>query len=100
MELKVGEVCKVVYQKDGDEPKERTVVPTYIPYPNVRTISLEDLTIEEAAEMVELVAGYQEYYANFIKQAFSFESWVEHTQNKTITPKWRAFKPSNIIEVK
>lgn len=99
MELTVGTACKLTYQKEGDEPKTRVVVPTYIPYPNVRTVSLEDLTAEEAAEMVELVNEYQEYYANALKQLFNFETWVEHSKNKTITPKWRAFKTSNIIQV-
>lgn len=100
MELKIGQPACVVYQKDGGEPEERTVVPSYIPYPHVRTISLDGLSLEEAEEMVELVNQYQEYYATFIKQAFNFESWVEHAKNKTITPKWRALKLSNIVEVK
>ena len=100
MKLKVGQPVCIVYQKDGEEPTERTVVPSYVPYPHVRTIDLSSLSLEEADEMVGLVTEYQAYYADYLKQAFNFEAWVEHTKNKTITPKWRAFKTSNIKDVK
>jgi hypothetical protein len=100
MDLKIGQPACIVYQKDGSEPEERLVVPTYIPYPNVRAVSLDGLEIEEAEEMVELVREYQEYYASHIAQAFNFESWAEQTKNKAIAPKWRAFKMANIKDVK
>lgn len=100
MELKIGEPAHIVYQKDGGEPEERIVVPTYIPYPNVRAISISDMPPEDAVEMVDLVNEYQEYYTTYLKQAFNFETWAEVTKNKTITPKWRAFKLANIKEVK
>lgn len=99
MDLKIGQINTLTYQKDGDEAKTRKVVATYVPYPNVRTIDVSDLSAEEASEMADMVTEFQAYYADFISQAFNFETWVEHTKNKTITPKWRAFKTTGIVSV-
>jgi hypothetical protein len=100
MELKETQINTIVYQKDGGVPEERKVVPSFIPFRNIRAIDVANLPVEEAEEMVEMLREYQQYYADFISRAYNFETWVEHTKNKTINPKWRSFKLDNILEVK
>ena len=100
MELKETQINTIVYQKDGGVPEERTIVPSFVPFRNIRAIDVADLSDQEAEEMVELLREYQQYYSDFISRAYNFETWVEHSKNKTITPKWRSFKLDNILNVK
>ena len=100
MELKETQINTIVYQKDGGEPEERTIVPSFVPFRNIRAIDVADLSDREAEEMVELLREYQQYYSDFISRAYNFETWVEQSKNKTITPKWRSFKLDNILNVK
>lgn len=100
MELKHSEVNTIVYQKDGGQPEERKIVPTFVPHKVVKAVDVGDLTTEQAGEIVDLIREYSEYQAEHMKQMFNFETWAEHTKNKTVTPKWRSFKVENIVEVK
>lgn len=100
MELKEAQINTIVYQKDGGEPEQRTIVPSFVPHRTIKAIDVGDLSAEDAEDTVQLLREYQQYYNEHIKQALNFESFVEKTYGKTITPKWRAFKVSNILEVK
>lgn len=100
MELKQAQINTIIYQKDGGEPEERVIVPTYIPQRVVKALDIQGLPLNESEELVELLGEYQQYYADYISKAYSFEEWVEYTKNKTITPKWRSFKLSNILDTK
>ncbi len=88
-----------MYQKDGGVPEQRMVVPSFIPKQVVTVIDVGDMNAQAAEEVMELMKGYQDYHNNLMNTAFNFETWVEHTQNKTITPKWRTFKWANILSV-
>jgi hypothetical protein len=99
VELTEGKINTIMYQKDGGVPEQRMVVPSFIPQQVVTVIDVGGMDTQAAEEVVGLMKGYQEYRTNLMNTAFNFETWVEHTQNKTITPKWRAFKWANILSV-
>jgi hypothetical protein len=99
MELKQNQIINILYKKDNQEtPEERVIVPTYVPPQVVKAIDVADLPAQESEELVALLREYQEYYSDHINKALNFEGWVEQTKNKTIIPKWRSFKLSNIID--
>jgi regulatory protein YycI of two-component signal transduction system YycFG len=64
----------------------------------MKSIDVSELNPEQRAEMQALYKEYAKYYDDFIANSFNFETWVEHTKGKVISPKWRAFKLSNIKE--
>jgi len=97
--LKEAQINTIIYQKDGGGPEERTIVPTFSQHV-VKAFDVADLPLSEAEEMVELLREYKNYYEDYMSRAFGFEAWVEQSKGKIITPKWRSFKLSNILEVK
>lgn len=91
-----GKIVKLTYTNDKQETSDRVVIPTLVPKQNVTTIDVTTLTEEQQQEMSQLYTEYSEYYRDHMSKAFNFETWVEHTTSKNITPKWRALKLSNI----
>jgi hypothetical protein len=98
-QFKQGEFAKIVYLSETkDELSQRTIIPTFVPRQTMKSIDVSELTAEQKAEMQALYKEYARYYEEFLINAFNFETWVEHTKGKTISPKWRAFKLANIKE--
>lgn len=97
--LTEGQLNTISYQKDGGVPEERVVVPSFVPTQTIKAIDVGGMNDVDVAEMVALASGYKEYYAALMNTAFNFETWVEHTHNKTVVPKWRSFKLANILKV-
>jgi len=97
-QLKRGEIAEIIYEGSTTPQKgNRTILPTSVPQTIIRAIELTELSQQERNEMQHLYAEYAEYYENFTANAYNFETWVEHSTGKTISPKWRAFKLSKIV---
>lgn len=93
MQLTENKITSIVYEsKSKGEISSRVIVPTSVPADFVRAIDVSDLQPQEREEMAQLYAEYREYREEFMSRLFNFETWVEHTKNKSVTPKWRAFK--------
>ena len=101
MMLHESQLVDIVYTKDNGEKSDRTIVPTYVPNTNplVRAIDVTDLSGADQARIEQLVREYREYKDRILNTMFTFESWVAHTHNIDISPKWRSFKPSNIDSI-
>ena len=97
MQFERGELAIIVYFNESkNETTQRTVIPTLVPKSTMKTIDVSELTPVQCQELQELYQEYTQYYEDFMANAFNFETWVEHTKGKEISPKWRAFKLSNI----
>lgn len=102
--LKERKVQNVRYTKMNDnsgsldrfEITNRTIVPTFVPKPNIKAVDVTDLSLESQQEMAEALDGYDSYVKEQMKTVFSFEDWMSHTKNIHIEPKWRTFKVANI----
>lgn len=97
----------VKYTKDiggsGELPRfehtDRTIIPTYIPAPNIKAIDVTDMSEEQIALLESRLAEYAEYYETAVKTIFSFNTWLEHTHQELADDlKWRTFKQSNLTE--
>lgn len=97
--LTVGECVNVEYTSLKNETKIRTIVPTSTVNYNVSTIDVTDLSDDERQEVIDLYLEYDQYRRERLKQLFNFETWVEHTKNKTVTPKWRALGIERIGDI-
>ena len=105
--LKERQVQNVRYSKLNDksgsldrlEVTERTIIPTFIPKPNVKAIDVTDLPLEKQWEMAEALIEYDEYVKERSKTIFKFEDWMEQTKNVHVEPKWRTFKTENLEEL-
>lgn len=97
-QLKKSQVAQITYEKDskGGEPTSRTVIPTYVPGDFVRAVDITELSQEQQDKMVDLYQQYQRYCDMFMSTMFNFETWLEHTRNTYIKPKWRTFKPDKL----
>lgn len=96
-----GKRTRIVYNNESKkETSTRDVIPTFVPRQNVKTIDVTDLNEEQAMKMRELFEEYAKYYDDFVANAFNFETWCEHSKGIFITPKWRAFKVANILDIK
>jgi len=101
--LKERTVQKIRYTKSNDksgsmnrfEITERTIIPTFVPKPNIKAIDVTDLTEDQQNEMVTLLAEYNEYVVSVSKTIFKFEDWMEQTKSMYVEPKWRTFKTEN-----
>jgi len=92
-----GKIYNVRYHSmSKDETTFRTIIPTALPTENVKGIDVTDLSPEEQQEMCQLTNEYSEYWRNKYATIFDFATWVEHTKNKQIQPKYRTFKPANL----
>lgn len=100
-EFKQGEFAEIVYLSEAkQETTERVIIPTFVPKQTMKSIDVTDLSYAERMEMQELYAEFAKYYEDYLANAFNFETWVEHSKGKVISPKWRAFKLSNIKDVR
>jgi hypothetical protein len=81
--------------KEG-EVSDRYIIPTFIPQDNIKALDVTELTEDQRNEMQDLWEQYQAYYTAAVTALFDFETWVEHSTNKKVTPKWRTFKKGNI----
>lgn len=82
------------------EVTERCIIPTYIPKTNVKALDVSDLSKEDRQWLQQLFEQYKQYYQDAVKSLFTFEDWVEHTQNVDVTNKvkWRTFNQNNLEE--
>jgi hypothetical protein len=72
----------------------RTIIPTFVPLPNMKALDVTDLSPEEQRDMESLYQEYSEYYTTAAKTLFSFEDWLSHTQGEAELSdglKWRTF---------
>ena len=95
--LKRGQVAEIVYEGASPDAGKRVILPTSVPQTIVRAIELTELSQPERDDLQKLYAEYAQYYENFMSNAYNFETWVEHSTGKAISPKWRAFKLSKIV---
>lgn len=96
MNLVENEIATIVYEKDSGDTSARVIVPTQVPKDLVRAIDVSELDPAQRAEIAEMYVEYKKYVSTFMENMFNFETWVEHTHNKEIKPKWRAFKVSGL----
>lgn len=97
MQFKQIEFADIVYLSEGrGEISQRTILPTTVPRQTMKSIDVSDLSADERLEMQALYKEYSKYYEDFLANAFNFETWCEHSKGLHISPKWRAFKLSNI----
>lgn len=97
MQFKSGEVVNIIYVSETkNEITQRTIIPTFVPLQTMKSIDVSELSLEERVETQDLYREYAKYHDDYVANAFNFETWVEHTKGKIISPKWRAFKLSNI----
>lgn len=96
MNLTEAQIASIVYEKDGGDVSARVILPVSVPSTNVRAIDLSDVPPAEREEVSKLFAEYRAYKEAFMANMFNFETWVEHSTGKVITPKWRAFKLSGL----
>ena len=80
---------------DRFETTERTIIPTFVPKPNIKAIDVTDLPEDERTELQTLLNEYNEYVQERHKAVFSFEDWASHSKNKDVSVKWRTFKLNN-----
>lgn len=97
--LKQNEPSAIKYTKKDGTITERVIVPTFVPNDTIKAIDVTELSTDEAADMVEALREYSEYYENATKTLFKFEDWITHVGRKTGTPKWRSFIKQNIVEL-
>ena len=97
MRFESGEFATIVYLSESKgEVSERTIIPTTVPKQTMKAIDVGELSPAQREEMQALYKEYAQYYEDFIANAFNFETWCEHAKQIHISPKWRAFKLSNI----
>ena len=97
MEIKECELNSIQYYNESkDEHSTRVVIPSMIPSASFRAIDVSDLNNEARQEMQQLYSEYKQYYKDQQSTIFNFETWVDHSKNRTVTPKWRTFKLNNI----
>lgn len=95
-ELKVGQPVKIQYTNRLGEGSERTIVPTFVPLPNIKAIDVSDLAEDQQAEIAEFLKEYHEYVKEFQSSMFDFTTWLEHTKQVQFEAKWRTFKIENV----
>lgn len=96
MNLKEAEITSIVYEKENGDTSARVIIPVAVPKNLVRAIDVSELEPTERKELLELYTEYKKYTTAYLENMFGFETWVEHTQNRTVTPKWRAFKVAGL----
>lgn len=82
--------------KRKDEVTIRTIIPTFVPHQTVSALDISELTPDEQTETVALFSEYSEYHKQAHAAIFNFQTWVEHTKNKTIDVKFRNFQIENL----
>lgn len=93
MQLTEAQITSIIYESSSSgEITSRVIIPTSVPADFVRAIDVSELAPNDRLEMAQLHAEYRQYRDDFFSRCFNFETWVEHTTGKAITPKWRAFK--------
>lgn len=100
--MKICKLNLISYQKDDSDSliTERSVIPTFVPRPNVKALDVTDMDPNDQAEMERLYSEYSEYKTQIEQTIFSFEDWLEHTQQSGPDVKWRTFKMDGIKSVK
>lgn len=96
MKLVENEITSIVYEKESGDTSARVILPTQVPKDLIRAIDLSELDPAQRAELAQMYVEYKEYVSTYMEKMFNFETWAEHTQNKEIKPKWRAFKVSGL----
>jgi len=102
--LKSHEIQNIKYTKDlgrsGEisrvEITERTIIPTFVPKPNIKAVDVTDLSPEDRDALLALLIEYNEYVVSKTESIFNFEDWVAHSALVDIQPKWRTFKLDNL----
>lgn len=89
--LKTGLVTSISYLKEDDETL-RTIIPTSVPT-NIKALDVTGLEEPVQQQVAESYQEYAEYLKLHMKQAYSFEDWLEHTKGLELDLKWRTFKP-------
>lgn len=97
--LKQSTLADIRYTKKGTgEVTERTVIPTFVPLPNIKALDVTDLEPDQRRSLAFLYSEYTEYYQAAAKALFSFEDWLSHTQAYAGAAdhlKWRTFVLEN-----
>lgn len=96
MHLNEAEITSIVYEKDSGEQSARVIIPTFVPKDLIRAFDVSELDAAERQDLLQLYTEYKQYTAAFMENMFNFETWAEHTHNRTVKPKWRAFKVTGL----
>jgi hypothetical protein len=96
MKLNESEITSIVYEKDSGEQSARVIIPTSVPKDLIRALDVSELEPAERQDLLNLYTEYKQYTAAFLENMFNFETWVDHTHNRTVKPKWRAFKVAGL----
>lgn len=95
--LKAGQSVQISYISERtNQSSVRIIIPFTVPDANVTAIDVSELDEGQHDEILQMVADYNEYRQLHYNKMFNFTQWAEHTQNKTIEPKFRTFKIDNI----
>ena len=88
------------YTKDNGEVTTRTIIPTFVPYQNIKAIDVTNLQSAEIAQIETMLQEYSRYLEVGQARLFSLEDWIDHTAaNVPPALKWRTFKLDNIEEL-
>lgn len=97
--LKQSTLAQIRYtKKSTGEVTERTVIPTFVPLPNIKALDVTGEPLKEQQALAWLYSEYTKYYQAAAKTLFSFEDWLSHTQagaNAAEDLKWRTFVLEN-----
>lgn len=96
MNLTRAQLATIIYEKTSGETTTRSIIPTALPTDLIRAIDVTELSPDDRNDLAALYVEYQEYVDTFMSSMFNFDTWIEHTYNKPITPKWRSFKSSGL----
>ena len=104
--LKQHEAADISYSKDVGgsgqlkrfEHTDRKIIPTFIPPENIKAIDVTGMSDGDVTRLECRLAEYAEYYKVAVKTIYSFNDWMEHTQQEYADLKWRTFKQSGITE--
>ena len=79
------------------EVTDRTIIRVQPPE-NVTAIDVTSLSVPDQIAMVDLYQEYLDWRDTAAKAIPSFESWSEQQANQPVSPTWKAFKRTHIIQ--
>jgi len=81
-------------KQDGSIITERKIIPTSIPNDFISALEVTDLSESEVSNINTARAEYNSYVELFKKNMFTFENWLEHTNQTDVKSnlKYKRFK--------
>lgn len=81
-------------KQDGSIITERKIIPTSIPNDFISALEVTDLSESAISDINKARAEYNDYVDLFKKNMFTFENWLEHTNQTGVKSnlKYKRFK--------